>query len=528
MMRDAIWSLVDAAEMRALDRYTIEALEVPGELLMESAGRAVAAETLRVLPPGGDVVVACGSGNNGGDGYVVARHLQALGVPVVIWPIAGTDRLEGDAAANHARAVKAAVPLTAEPEPGPSTVVVDAILGTGLSRPVGGPEAEAFIKIRQAGSPVVAVDLPSGLDADTGQALGDVLEATITVTLGLPKIGLALEPGRTLAGRIVVARIGIADETPELQPAVGLLTRVAAGARIPLRPTSGHKGTFGHLLVVAASEGKTGAAALAAAGAHRVGAGLVTLACPVSTNPALEAQCTEAMTTPLPETDAHELSMAGEKAIVEYAEARSTVLLGPGLGRGRETLELVRHLALAISKPLVLDADGIVAFSEEPERLGGRQAPTILTPHPGEAAALLGESAAELNRDRVASARALAEKTRAIVVLKGACTVIAEPAGRILINPTGGPVLAAGGTGDVLAGMVAGFVAQGVEAFDAAALAAFVHGAAADRWAALHGSAGLLASEVAAGVPAVLAALRGESARGRFGAMDALDFPESR
>jgi NAD(P)H-hydrate epimerase len=528
MMRDAVWSLVDAAEMRELDRYTIEELGVPGELLMESAGRAVTAETLRILPPGGDVVVACGSGNNGGDGYVVARLLHAVGVPVVIWALAGIDRLGGDAAANHQRAVKAGVPIDEAPPLGARTVVVDAIFGTGLSRAVAGTEAAAFSRIREARTPVVAVDLPSGLDANTGQLLGEVLEAKLTVTLGLPKIGLALEPGRSLAGRIVVARIGIADETPEVQPAVGMLTRVAAGARIPSRPASGHKGTFGHLLVVAASEGKTGAAALAAAGAHRVGAGLVTVACPVSTNPVLEAQCTEAMTAPLPETEARELSMAGEKAIVEYAEARSTLLVGPGVGRGTETLELVRRLAMAISKPLVLDADGIVAFADEPGTLGERGAATILTPQPGEAAMLVGRSAAELNRDRVGSARALAELTGSVVVLKGAGTVIAEPAGRAMINPTGGPVLGAGGTGDVLAGMVAGFLAQGLEAFDAASLAAFVHGAAADAWAAQHGAAGLLAHEVAAGVPAVLDTLRRASATGRFGAMDALDFPESR
>ncbi len=528
--RPRVWPLVSAAEMRALDRYTIDTLEVPGEVLMETAGRAVLGEVLRQIPEAGEVVVACGAGNNGGDGYVVARHLHNLGIPVTIWPVFEPSKLGGDAALNHARAETLGVRFSTEPLLGPATVVVDAIFGTGLSRNVAGAAAEALERI-QAARPearVIAIDLPSGIHADTGQPMGDALAVDCTVTLGLPKIALALEPGRSLAGRVLVARIGIAEECPGVVPGVRLWSRAAAGERIPERPASAHKGSFGHLLLVAGSEGKTGAAVLAAAGAHRVGAGLVTIGCPVSTNPVIEACCIEAMTAPLPETDTRELARAGEKALLEFAEARTTALIGPGLGRGRETQALVRDIALAISKPLVLDADGISAFAEDPGLLVERPAPTILTPHPGEAGQLLGAQAAELNRDRVASARRLAERTGAIVVFKGAGTVIAEPAGRILINPTGGPVLGAGGSGDVLAGMVAGFLAQGMEAFEAAALAAFVHGATADAWSASHGPAGLLASELAAAIPGTLEALRRAASPTPSGAADALDFPEPR
>ena len=530
-MREPVWPLVSAAEMRALDAHTIDELGVSGEVLMESAGRAVVAQVLALLAPGGRVLVACGGGNNGGDGYVVARHLHGLRVPVEIWGVGDPARLRGDAAANRARAERLGVPVTTVPELAAGTVIVDAIFGTGLSRAVEGDAAQAIARVRSARSArtaltVVAIDLPSGLDADTGQPLGDTLEADVTVTIGLPKIGLALEPGRSLAGRIVVARIGIADETPMVRPGVGSWTRAAAGARIPARPSSGHKGSFGHLLLVAGSEGKTGAAVLAAAGAHRVGVGLVTVACPLSTNSVLESQCTEAMTAPVPETDAREFARVAEKAILEFSESRTVTVAGPGAGRGHETQDLLRAVALGVATPLVLDADGIAAFAGEPGALLVRRAPTILTPHPGEAAMLLGGEPAELNRDRVGAARKLTERTGAIDVLKGAGTVIAGPDGRVLINPTGGPALAAGGSGDVLAGMVGGFLAQGMDAFEAAALAAFVHGAAADAWTELRGQVGLLASELAAAIPETLEALRAAQSPVPFGAADALDFPE--
>lgn len=530
-----VWPLLSAEEMRGLDRHTIETLGVPGELLMESAGRAVTAQVLSELDPGCGVWVVCGSGNNGGDGLVVARHLHLLGVAVRIVWVGDPKRLSGDPAANWKRAQAVGVPV-AQPRwrPEPGDVLVDAIFGTGLTRSVEGAAAAAIRKL-SASRPrckVVAVDLPSGLDADSGQALGCAVEADVTVTIGLPKLGLALEPGRSHAGRIVVGRIGIADQAPQVVPKAELWTRRAAAARLPARPPAGHKGSFGHVLIVAGSAGKTGAAALSAEGAARVGAGLVTVACPESTNPILEVKCTEAMTAPVAETAAHELAAGAEKPILDLAWDRDVVAIGPGIGRGDETQALVRRLVERIQRPLVLDADALLALADAADLLQGRDAPTILTPHPGEAAALLACSPAEINRDRPAAARALARETGAVVVLKGAATVTAEPDGRCIVNPTGGPILATGGTGDVLTGLVGGLLAQGIDAFEAGALAAYIHGSAADRLADRIGDTGVLAGDLAAEIPATLSALRALLAapdpRAVSGGLDRVAFPEPR
>jgi NAD(P)H-hydrate epimerase len=527
------WALACADEMRALDRHTIETLGVPGELLMESAGRAVADEVLGLLAPGAGVLVVCGRGNNGGDGLVVARHLQLLGVPVRVALLGSAASLRGDAAANLRRARAAGVAIEGERWRAPAAgVIVDAIFGTGLSRPVEGAAASSIRRIAAAREAhpdlrVVAVDLPSGLCADTGQVLGAAAPADLTVTLALPKPGLALEPGRSLAGRVRVARIGIAESAPGVKLATALWTRAGAGARLPARPAAGHKGSFGHALLVAGSEGKTGAAALAAHGAARSGAGLVTIACPAGLNDVLELLCTEAMTAPVPDTAQRAFAASASEAVLALAATRDAVGLGPGIGRSAETQAFVSAVAKRLERPLALDADALYAFAGEPERLASRPAPSVLTPHPGEAAALLGGDAAALNRDRLGSARRLASLTGSVVLLKGAASVTAAPDGRALVNPTGGPALASGGTGDVLLGIVTGYLAQGLPAFEAAALAAFVHGAAADRIALRTGAAGLLASELAAELPETAQRLRqAAGASAGTGAGLALDFPE--
>jgi NAD(P)H-hydrate epimerase len=512
-----IWPLVDAEGMRALDRHTIDILGVPGDVLMESAGRAVAEAVLRRLPDSGSRVVAvvCGPGNNGGDGLVVARHLHLAGMDVRTVVLGDPDRLKGDAALNHDRALRSGVHFEGDdwrlPERG---IVVDAIFGTGLSRPVGGTAADAIEHVnaaRDAGGGdlvVLAVDLPSGLSAETGQPLGVAVRADETLTIGLPKLGLTLEPGRSLAGTVSVARIGIADEAPGARIQAELWTPAGAARHLPSRAADAHKGTFGHVLVVAGSQGKTGAAALAARGASRGGAGLVTIACPAGLNDILEVKCTEAMTAPVADTPDRALAAAAEDSVLALAADRDVVAMGAGVGRSHETGSLMRALAKRLERPLVIDADGLFAMSEAPAALAGREAATILTPHPGEAANLLGCSAAEVNRDRVKAARSLAETTGAVVLLKGAATIAASPEGRIIVNPTGGPALAAGGSGDVLLGLVAAYLGQGLPALEAAALAAWVHGAAADRLGSEVGAAGVMASDVADRVPAVVAELR--------------------
>ena len=572
----AVWPLVSAAEMRALDRHTIESLGVPAELLMECAGQAVAAQALRLraaLAPEAPLVVACGVGGNGGDGLVAARRLHMEGAPVRIWPLAPRS-FRGAAAANWRRARAAGVPVASRAPGLAGALVVDALFGAGLSRAVAGAAAAAIRRIRAArerGCRVLSVDLPSGLDADTGQPLGIAVAADCTLTLGLPKLGLALPPGRGLAGNVRVARIGIADAAPDCAPGAELWTRRAAAAHLPPRPADSHKGSFGHVLVVAGSRGKSGAAALAAAGAARIGAGLVTIACPESAHAAIAAHSAEAMSAALPETPAGALSLEAEREILALAAAlsahggaaaraqrgsstrggdavrrgaergargryggaaregrgRLAVVLGPGLSREPQSLELARRLALRLRAPLVLDADAAVAFAGALPNLAARRAPCVLTPHPGEAAALLGATAAQINSDRVGAARSLAGQSGAVALLKGAATVAAAPGRRSVVNPTGGPLLAAGGSGDVLAGMVGGLLAQGLEALEAAALAAYVHGAAADRLAACQGSAGTLAGELAAALPATLHALA-QTGEARAEAFDVIAFPEPR
>jgi NAD(P)H-hydrate epimerase len=524
---------VTAEAMRGLDRHTIEKLGIPGELLMECAGRLIAALAEAEFAPGRRVLVLCGPGNNGGDGLVAARHLHLRGVPATAVFVGDPARVRGDAARNLERAERAGVPFAAgrwRAEPG--DLVVDALFGTGLARALEGDAAAAVRKILAARAQcrILAVDLPSGLDADTGQPTGPCVQADLTVTLGLPKLGLALEPGRSLAGRVFVGRIGIADEAPGVAIRSSLLTRRGAGALLPVRRADGHKGSFGHVLVAAGSRGKAGAAALAALGAARVGAGLVTVACPEGVNAILQTRCSEAMTAPLPESPEGELAAEAAEPLLALARARD--VLAPGLGRGAAPRELVRRVVPRAAVPLVLDADGLFAFLGEPEALRGRAAPAVLTPHPGEAAALLGGEPAAINRDRVSAALRLAEVSGAVVVLKGAATVVAEPGGRVRVNPTGGPVLAAGGSGDVLTGVIAGLLAQGLAPFEAACAGCFLHGAAGDQLARQLGPAGVLASELAGALPGAAEALRAGAREAppppgpSAGGVDALAFPE--
>ncbi len=516
-----IFPLVGARTMRALDQHTIGDLGVPGEVLMESAGRAVCEAVLAVRPREGSVLCVCGAGNNGGDGFVVARQLAALGIEVGVVLVGDPESLAGDVAANAARARAFGVPIEtfdgALPE---ADVIVDALFGTGLSREITGAPAEAIRALDAADDEaiVVAVDLPSGVDADTGGIHGVAVDADLTVTIGLPKLGLALEPGRSLAGAVTVARIGIADPDEDRPAEAELWSPAAAGLRLPERPTAGHKGSFGHVLAVAGSEGKTGAAALCAAAAGRGGAGLVTLACPAGLNDILELKCTEAMTVPVSDTADRAFSAGAAARLIALANERDAVALGPGIGASEETRKCVRSVVEGVGVPLVLDADGLNVLAADAEAMGalrGRRAATILTPHPGEAARWLETDAAAVNADRVGAALRLAELSGAVTLLKGAASVVAGPDGRVAINPTGGPALGTGGTGDVLTGLCAGLLAQGCEAFEAAALAAFVHGEAGDRLAARSGESGHLAGDLLEELPASFEALR-EAARESF------------
>lgn len=526
MNRDGIWPLVSAPRMRALDEYTIDEMGVSADVLMESAGRAVLDGILAncrsaLSGPEAEVLVVCGQGNNGGDGLVVARHLAMLGQVVRAVLIGRPDSLSSACDRNCQRARAAGVEVVTGAADLPSRgVVVDAIFGTGLSREVKGQAADWVERInRRADSrvQVVAIDLPSGLHSETGQILGTAIRADLTVTVGCAKVALVLEPGRSLAGRIFVARVGIADKLPSDQGAgsgLELWSRGAASRRLPARPSAGHKGKFGHVLILGGSEGKTGAAALAARAALRAGAGLVTLGCPASLNPVLEAQCSETMTLPLPETTGAGLSSQGLEAILRLASERNALAIGPGMGTQEDTRKLVLGLIGEPTTPLVIDADGLNALRGELARLKDRSGSTVLTPHPGEAARLLETTASKINADRVGAARKLADLSGAVVVLKGAGTVIVDPGGCGVINPTGGAQLASAGTGDVLTGIVTALAGQGSPPFEAAALGVYLHGAASDRLAARRGRAGLLAGEIADELPICMEELRTEGGPG--------------
>ena len=522
--RDGVWPLVTGAEMQSLDRETIENAGVPGEVLMESAGRALIrpvlemrAESRRFLGP---IRAFCGAGNNGGDGFVLARHLWAEGIPVEAVLIGDAARLPRDAAANWKRVAKLGVPRRIV-DPGDdefdwtgllaeTSVAVDALFGTGLQREIEGGFAhfiQSLETARSQGLRVLSVDIPSGVSALSGRVLGIAVRADRTVTISLPKVGLALEPGRSHAGRVDVARIGIVDPDPARLPRVELWNARAVEPLFPRRERAGHKGRFGHVLIAAGSRGMMGAAALCSRASLRAGAGLVTLAHPGGLGAEVAGRLSESMTADVAATAGGAFARSAEKAIEELAAARDVLAIGPGIGRDGETIDLVRRLVVSIDRPLVVDADGLFALVGQLELLHERAAPTILTPHPGEAARLLETDAAHLNSDRVDAARRLAEKSRSIVLLKGAGSVVANPEGRAVVVPTGGPVLATGGTGDVLTGIVAALLACGRSSFDAAVLAAWWHGATADRLDPTGSGFGVLASEIADGLPACAAAI---------------------
>jgi len=507
--------LVTAAQMRELDRRAIEEIGIPSLVLMENAGRSTYQILRREFPDlAGEVAVLAGRGNNGGDGFVVARYLAGDGLPVVVFLLGQRDQGRGDARVNleilaH-QGVEVVEVLTAD-DLNPvlhrlarAALMVDALLGTGLDQPVQGLMATLIAKVSQLRAPVLAVDLPTGLSADTGEVLGVALKAQVTVTFGWPKIGQLVAAGRDYVGRLWQVDIGIppalARETPLELAEAGELREL-----LPPRPFGSHKGTYGHLLVLAGSQGKTGAATLTAEGALRAGAGLVTLGIPESLNDILEAKLTEAMTLPLPQAPGvRALGRGALKPIGEFLPPKSAVALGPGLGTHPETQELVRHLVRQLPQPMVVDADGVNALAAD-RSAWPAAGPRILTPHPGEMARLVGVSPQEVQAHRLEVARETAARLGVILVLKGAQTVVAAPDGRASLNATGNPALASGGTGDVLTGLLGGFLAQGLAPWDAARLGVYLHGLAADFWAAQYGPRSMMAGDLVAVFPEVVA-----------------------
>lgn len=504
---------VTAEEMREMDRLTIQEYKVPSLVLMERAGEGVTRALIKSFGRAAKrgVLVVAGKGNNGGDGLVVARHLKAKKVPCEVVLLADPKELSRDAAENLRVYLKRRGKVYEAPGGSLSPLrdrlkgkglLVDAILGTGLKEEVRGVYAQAITMMNGSGLPIVSVDVPSGLDSDRGRPLGATIKAAMTVALGFPKLGEVIHPGLSYVGELMVAGIGIQPKAVErVQPRTELLEEEQIRRLIPHREPDTHKGTYGHLLVMAGSRGKTGAAILACRAAMRVGAGLVTLAAPRSLNDIFATSLVEVMTEPLRD-DAHEdMELLAEEDWRYLLGKKSAFLFGPGIGVKDSARGAVRWLLRNLEIPWVIDADGLNNLAAEVERLRGAKIAPVLTPHPGEMARLIGGKTSAVNQDRVGVARSFARENRCYLVLKGARTVIATPEGKAYINPTGNPGMASGGMGDVLAGILAGLLAQGFKVEEALKLGVFLHGFVGDRLAEARGGIGLIASDVLEGLP---------------------------
>ncbi len=516
--------LLTAEEMRRLDRLTIEGGHASGVTLMERAGAGVVAAMERRYGPllGYRVLVMCGTGNNGGDGFVAARRLRARGAEPQVVVLGDIARVTGDAR-HHLEALRAAgvEPAVAGDEAALARVAaprdrwdhaVDALLGTGARGAPEGPAAAGVEMLRaldDAGTPVVSVDLPTGLDADTGAIARRTVRADLTVTFGHPKRGHLLWPGRAFCGVLEVVDIGL--HPPPDDPVawrVELATETAMARLVPTRDPRAHKGSVGRVLVIGGSPGLTGAVVLAARAATRAGAGYVQVAVPASMHDLFETQLVEEMTLPMPETPARTLS---KSALIPVRAALARVdaaVLGSGLGREDGAAALAGLLAAQPGPALVIDADALHALAAAAlVTTPAHAAPRVLTPHLGEMQRLTGVDAATLEASRIDAAREWAAAWGSVVVLKGAPTVTAAPDGRATVNPTGNPGMATAGAGDVLAGAIAALLAQGLAPYDAARLGAYAHGRAGDHVALTQGEHGMSAGDLVAALPGALLAL---------------------
>lgn len=496
--------LFDAAAMRAADRDSAEEHGMPTVLLMERAGLAAAAAILARWPDRDAAAVLVGPGNNGGDGMVVARHLAEAGWRVRV--LAPGARPPETADGRTMTAIVASLGLRIEPldhaRPPGDVLLIDALLGTGVRGAPRGPLEGAVRWAGDAGGPVVSLDVPSGVDADTGRVAGRAVRAALTVTFHGDMAGLRISPGREHAGEVVVADIGVPSAVRATP--VAWLAGPAAARAVPRKAQGADKYGSGAVLVVAGSPGLTGAAVLCARATLRAGAGLTAVATPAPAQPAVAAQLVEVMTVPLPHDDGR-LAPVSVDAVVAEAGRMSALAIGPGLGRAAATTPALAAILARVALPAVIDADGLWHLAQDPGALRGRPAASVITPHAGEAARLLGRSRAAVEGDRLASARALARAHGATVVLKGPGTLVAAPDGRVVVVGTGSAALATAGTGDVLTGVIAALLAKGMPAFDAAVAGAALHGHAGELTG--HGD-GTIAGEVADALPTALAAAR--------------------
>ncbi len=505
--------IVTAAEMRAIDRATSERFGVASLTLMENAGAAVAGHVIEHYSQAQKIAVICGKGNNGGDGFVAARHLRGKGKTVEVILLADPAELRGDAAVVYGKLPVSAMVVRSSEElksdaaqrAFEADLYVDAILGTGFKPPVSGLYAEAIAMLNASSVPIVAVDIPSGADADADGLhphTGLIARASSIVTFTAPRTAHVFE--RLTDGPTVVAPIGSPDEAIVSSLQLNLITPGDFLERVAPRSAESNKGNYGHVLVVGGSLGKAGAAAMAGMAALRAGAGLSTVATARSVLATVAGFHPEIMTEPLAETDAGTIAAKASARIDELAKGKSVLAIGPGISRVEETSELVRNLVKRSATPVVLDADGLNAFENRTNELIGRDRVLVITPHPGEMARLAGCSIAEVQKDRVGLARRFARERELIVVLKGHRTLVAHPEGEVWVNTTGNPGMSTGGTGDILTGMVAGMLAQTRDlqkSMMAVCAAVYLHGLAGDLMRESVGEHSMVATDLLRGLP---------------------------
>lgn len=514
--------IVTSRQMQEIDRATIEGGHASGLELMERAGQGLLPVAMRFLSgkSGAKAAIVCGKGNNGGDGFVLARLLKSSAVDSTCFLLAPESELKGDAHANFLRVKDLGIPCRqletdhAFPDLDGFSLVVDAIFGTGFSGRPRGLAAETIEGINRCGIPVLAVDAPSGANMNDGTVSDPCVKANVTVTLGLPKIGQFWFPAKELCGELVIHGLGFPDKIiDEHQIDVELVDKAWAQGKLPRRPQDGHKGTFGKVLLVAGSRGMTGAALLAAEAALRSGAGMVTVAAPRKVQPILNGTLREIMTMALPETPEGTLSRQSLDGIMEMADTWADVLVvGPGLGRGEETGEVAREIVRRVERPMVVDADGLNAFARHAEELLELPFPRILTPHFGELNRLWRMEKDIPPTHRLGAVQQIArDEFGNTLLLKGAPTLVGTPTGEVYVNASGNSGLATAGSGDVLSGIVGGLLAQGMEGAYAAPLASFLHGHAADLACGELGEYSMIAGDVLRFLPAAIRAIQGPS-----------------
>lgn len=504
-----------AHQMRDLDRVAINDFGIPGIVLMENAGRKTCDMLIDQYgnPEGEKVVVFAGPGNNGGDAFVVARHLHQNGADVIVKLLVEPETITGDAKTNLNILRNLSIPLHVLVDSqqlelldlSMTFLVIDGLFGTGLKRDITGRFAKVIADINRCLAPTVSLDIPSGLDSDSGQPLGACVQADVTYTYGLPKTGQFCYPGRVYCGTIKVVDIGIPPEVVEnAQLYIELLGPNNSSCSLPGRIPDGHKGSHGHLLIIGGSLGKTGAAILAAKGGLRSGSGLVSMCVPQFNNDIYESALHEAMTIPVTASGNSALGINDYPTIEKAMVGKSALVVGPGMGLAEGSPELVKKIYTKASMPLVIDADGLNALATDAQLIQCKDTNIrILTPHPGEMATLTGMSTKEIQKNRIEITRDFSMRNNVYVVLKGAATVVAAPDGRIAVNSSGNSGMGTGGMGDVLAGVIGGFLAQKLSAWNASCLGVYVHGLAADHIAQTM-KQGYLATEVADTIPVML------------------------